>query len=366
MPENETPLVGVFGGPPPKEPGWLDRLLRRPRPDLAEQAIASVFDREGPQEVSESRISRILSQYNVTGEESVKAVTQKVFARALERFLQDDILTDTELAYLERLCRILDVGFDMVEGVKANLIHPRYKLAVTSAIKDGLLTPKESAFLEKLSTDLQVPSDIAKAISDSAKEDLTVQKLAEMVADQRISPTELADLSSLARNIGLDLEFGPELSAMLNRLALLWRIENGEIPEVLADINLQKAETCHFVAQADWHELRTITKRIDYAGPVAYIPIVKGFRYRIGSITPRRVASDELTHIDSGMLYITSKRVIFQGAKRNLALRLSSLIGAGAFSDGLMLEKATGRSPHFVVHGDSELAVVVLTSLLAR
>jgi hypothetical protein len=44
--------------------------------------------------------------------------------------------------------------------------------------------------------------------------------------------------------------------AQLTRFALLWRIENGDLPTVPVQLNLAKGEVCHFVCPATWHEYR--------------------------------------------------------------------------------------------------------------
>jgi len=93
---------------------------------------------------------------------------------------------------------------------------------------------------------------------------------------------------------------------------------------------------------------------------------MKGVRWRVGSFAPTRVTRDELALIDAGTLYITNKRVIFQGGKKNSAIRLVALIAFQPYSDGLVLEKASGRSPHLILDGDAEAAAAVLSGALAR
>ena len=94
--------------------------------------------------------------------------------------------------------------------------------------------------------------------------------------------------------------------------------------------------------------------------------VVRGVYYRIGASSPRRVTTEGLTTLDSGDLYITNKRVVFNGARRNLTLKLDTLLAFQAFSDGFALEKQSGKSPHFILRGDAELANVILGAALAR
>lgn len=131
------------------------------------------------------------------------------------------------------------------------------------------------------------------------------------MSDDRFSDAEKTALLELEGHLGIQADIGKYTWERLERMALLWRIENGQLPVYDVPLTLQRGEQCHFVSRASWHELRTRTVRVDYAGPTASIRICKGVRYRVGSITPRRITKEELTHIDDGTVYITSKRIIF-------------------------------------------------------
>jgi hypothetical protein len=110
-----------------------------------------------------------------------------------------------------------------------------------------------------------------------------------------------------------------------------------------------------------WHEMRTRTQRIDYEGFSANIRIVRGLRYRAGSVTLHRVTREVLTPIDTGSLSVTSKRLIFDGAHRNVALRHSSLLAVRVFSDGIEVEKASGRSPFFLFSDDTQMIAAIIS-----
>ena len=357
-----SPFAGTA---PPRERNWLERLLRLSRPQLAEQAIAALFAAESPLTVGESRITDILQRYRALGHRA-REVAGRIWSRALESFLADNALSDHELKYLDRLSRLLDVGYDDVESINAQLIHPRYQKAVADAVRDGVLSKEEREFLATLQAGLRLPQDLATKLSEGPKEKAAIARLSELVADRRLSPDEFKSIAQVETDLDLKFDSDPRVEAGFARYAELWRIENGQMPVVEAAIALQKSETCHFAALCEWWELRTRTTRVDYMGPTGSIRIAKGLRFRIGSIAPQRVTTDELTLIDEGTVYFTNKRVIFDGAKKNTAIRHSALIGMQAFSDALALEKATGRSPYlFIKDTDMERAAVILSTLIA-
>jgi hypothetical protein len=186
-----------------------------------------------------------------------------------------------------------------------------------------------------------------------------------IAADQRASTEELQALDDIGAALGVDIKLDKATSKTLTRYRWLWLIENGQPPAIPVDISLQKGEEAYFTTLARWAELRTKTVRINYSGLTASIRIAKGVRWRVGTIVPQRITQEQLTVLNSGILYITNKRVILRGKNKNMAVRLDALLGIRVFSDGIQLDKATGRSPVVLIDGDIETAAVLLTSLLA-
>ena len=59
------------------------------------------------------------------------------------------------------------------------------------------------------------------------------------------------------------------------------------------------------------------------------------------------------------------QRMIFDGALKNTTLRHSSVLGFQLFQDGIVVDKASGRSPHLMIEGDTETLAVILGAALA-
>ena len=171
----------------------------------------------------------------------------------------------------------------------------------------------------------------------------------------------------MQENFGVGVDVDQQTQEEMDRFAELWQIENGILPEIDVPIVLRPAERCHHLAACSWWELRTRTSRVSYHGPSASFRITKGVRYRVGSLALHRLTTEELVHIDSGIAYFTSQRILFEGATRNTSVNLASLTGFEPFADAIVLEKANGRKPHFVFsEGNLEYTCVVLSALLGR
>jgi hypothetical protein len=163
--------------------------------------------------------------------------------------------------------------------------------------------------------------------------------------------------------LGVKITHDASTLAMLERFRLFGQIEAGELPTVTPAILLQRAEACHFVANNIVHkEMRTITKRVNYSGVSASIKIMKGVRYRIGSIAPQRVTLDVLTVVDSGSLHLTNKRILVQGTRKNTSVSLTKVIHFTVYTDGLQIQKETGKDLYLTGDADWEVAGPAWTS----
>jgi hypothetical protein len=103
---------------------------------------------------------------------------------------------------------------------------------------------------------------------------------------------------------------------------------------------------------------------VKYSGVTSSVRIVKGLYWRSGSIATQRVTREELTGIDSGTLYVTNKRLVFDGQKRNTAIRYSSVIGIQVYRDAVEIEKSSGRNPYFMLD-DTEIPAAIISAALA-
>ncbi|MEO5800290.1 MAG: hypothetical protein ABIZ70_07245 [Gemmatimonadales bacterium] len=151
-------------------------------------------------------------------------------------------------------------------------------------------------------------------------------------------------------------------SAFLARVtsAQEWINSTEEIPPVNpGGVVMQKGEVCYYVGEARWSELRTRTDRVTYSGPVASIKIAKGLRYRIGSATVQAHKVTELRQIDQGMLYITSKRLFFEGAEKNTTIAYKAISQLKVFNGGFEVEKQAGKSPVLHLSHDAERAAAI-------
>ena len=346
-------------------PSFIDRVFRRQRPDLAAIALENVLADAQPTAISINAVNSIAQRYHLTPSARDR-VSSGLFAKAYRAVIADDVISDDEVTYLLALRRLLNIGEDTVIALERETILPRYQRAVSDAIADGKVTTDERAQLNRLAEGLRLSPAIREQIYREPATAMLKAALNERLADRRLSPDEFRTFAALASNIGVQPSFDAATERLMHRYALFWRIEHGDIPAIDAPIQLQRGELCHFQSGAQWLEHRKQTSTVGYSSSGVSVRVMRGVYYHVGASRPQRVTTEGLAVIETGTVYFTNKRVVFSGQIRNFSLRLNSLLAFRVYADGVVLEKATGKHPHLILDGDSELAAVVLGSLLGQ
>lgn len=127
----------------------------------------------------------------------------------------------------------------------------------------------------------------------------------------------------------------------------LWNLSQGNFSDQWVDVRLQSGERCAYQFFARLYETRTVTRRIQYAGPTASIRIIKGVRFRLGDLAVNRVTKDVLKELDFGILYLTTKRLLFDGERKSTSIPLKRIINFQCYDDALVIEKDGGKDQVF-------------------
>jgi hypothetical protein len=352
----------------PRPRSWVGRLLRVRHPNAVRVELQNLLAARPLPDLTRTEVDAILTRHRVDLTRR-REVMLRLWRQALREFLRDDSLSDKEVAYLSGLRHLFALTDRDVERAHIALAEPRYAEAFSEAVADEKLTPEELARLEKLATALRLPERARRKAQEVPIQEIVDRVLARVIADRRLSPAEEQALRDLQKNLGIpELRFGPATQAALDKYALLWRIENGELPLIPgpAPMPLQEGEVCHLAGRSFWHELRNYTVRTERPSVTASVKVPRGLTYRVDGAAPKRVSRDGLAPVDWGSLYVTSRRLVFIGQKTRETIRFNELLGIEVFADAIVLEKTSGRRPHLFLEGDVEVIAAVLTEVMAH
>lgn len=345
-------------------PSWFQALLGRQPRENATILINNLMAHRSVRKIPVLEVADIFRAHGVNLQRHLRSERLDLYRKYLKHCLQDHHLSDVDLDDLHHLRELLALEPEEAERVHDAAAGEVLRGAYDALAEQDQVHQEQVDFLVKLQSDLRIPDRLAESIL-SEKRTLHIQGRASQIAqDGRISPQEWEDLESLARVLHVSLDMAEKDRLLFNRMKMLWLLENGEMPEVASDLFLKRGETCHFMGPADWLESRTITQRVNYSGLGYRVRIMKGLYWQGGSMGLQRITSEEIVAIDSGTLYVTNKRILFNGVHKNMNLPLGRVIDLVPYSDAVGIEKDRGRSPIFRVEQDAEILAVVLGRVL--
>jgi Chloroplast envelope transporter len=334
----------------PRE-GLLARTFGRPPKEHAHMAIQNLLASTAIKDLQDDSILEILEHYRLDFEEA-RPKLKEIYGTVLRHFARDLELVDEEMADLRRLRILFGLNESDVSEIERRVLDPHYESTLREMLSDRRLSPEERGRLETLAKSLRLPASISERIQTETMTELVQRTLESAIADRRLSPEEDAELRAIADNLRANLKPADEATTRaLDYFRLLWRLEQGDLPQSNAPIQLRKGEVCHLESTAGHSEFRSVTRSIRYGGPVARVRIMKGLYYRVGQVNVQRIAEDVLTQIDVGSLYLTNKRLIFNGSKKNTTIPLAKIINFEVYADGLKIEKETGKDQFFQLGG---------------
>ena len=134
------------------------------------------------------------------------------------------------------------------------------------------------------------------------------------------------------------------------------RLEQIDEPHVMT----KKGETVHLEMVAAL--MKEVALREFRGGSQGVsIPIMKGVRYRTSSFRGHSVVvGTELQVADSGVLAVTSTRIVFLGQRKTLEIPYPKLVGVEVFKDGIRLSASNRQNaPLFRVESGDVVAATV-------
>lgn len=345
------------------QPSFIQRITKKLPVENALIEINNLLSKHHIKEIKTGDIDAISDKYRVDLHSEFADRLKDLYSAYLEECLSDHPISDQkldELNYLKNLLHLQDYEVELIHNKLGGEI---YKTNYNEVIIDGKIHGPEIASLGKLKNNLRLPDGIAEKITENCRKQFVRKQFDKIVDHGRVSPKEWEEFTTLAKNLEVNVTLDDEVKGWIEKLKLCWQAENGVIPVITAPIDLSSSEDCHFNSRAEWKVNRSVTRKINYGGTAARLRIVKGINYTAGSIGINKVESEELTLIDTGQLYVTNKRIIFMGARKNINIKVSQILSITPYEDGVGIDNASGKNPVIMV-SDADLLAMILSRLI--
>jgi len=343
----------------------LARLVGHRPKENAIREIHNLVAERPLESITAADVENLLSQYELPRHRAQEGL-KEIYRQALEFRVSDLHLSDAEIGELRRLRYILGLEDADAKAFEVGLLRVHYRKELKKALDDGHLSDDEKSKLEAMAVNFGLPDGVRAEVYKEEVLNVIQQAFSAACADKRLTAEEERRLAAMSENLGVNITHDADTRRKVDRFRLLAKIENGQLPTVAADINLQRGETCHAQFACSLYEMRTVTKAVAYHGPSGRIRIMKGLSWRYGYVNVNRVTTEQLKLLDPGTLYITNKRLLFNGRTKNFALPLKRLLHFTLYSDAIQIEKDSGRDQFFKGEGDTELLGAILEACLRQ
>ena len=153
-------------------------------------------------------------------------------------------------------------------------------------------------------------------------------------------------------------------------LNYLWKINNDMLPQLdWSNVGIipKKGEMLHYLDRAVLREMKSKTTRINYGGLTGSIKIVKGVRYRWGSMNVDTQKTNYIDNVANGIFFISNKRVGFVSQTKNFSLPIPKIMSVTLEpSIGLLLFKENKDKPYMMALNSYETPCVLLSHLVSE
>lgn len=230
-------------------------------------------------------------------------------------------------------------------------------------LSDNKLSDNEKNELKEISEQYGLSEGELKDVQGKAL-NITYSALSN---DRRITEEEKDILQELINYFNLekkDIKWDHKTFSKFYTLAL---IDKGVLPEIKdhdLDVFFKENEKLHWACAATLKKVHKVTERVNYRGLGGSIKIMKGVRYRMGSLNVSTGTKESLANEDIGSFWITSTRIGFKGKIKNFTIHYSKILSFELNSNGLMIMKEGKETPYIVGLDDYEVPCAMLSFIL--
>ncbi len=353
-------MAAPFVTQPAAEPNRVQRWLgREPKKNVVVEIRNLLARAPRVSGVRETDIRAVSETYDVDPCRTFPAELEAMYGEFLSHCLNDKVLSDEELSDLRHLKRLFGLPDVAVERVHERVVGEVYQEGVAEAVADDRLSADERSFLARVRTELLLADHVRGRITPRPSRPKLEAALGFAPVDEPLSDEEKTELEALAHSFGAELDPDGVSQTTLDRWRRYWLLENADLPQAPAGIELHPGEICYARRQVYWYDLRAPSDRDRYGGATAWMAVAAGLSLTAPSALPRPTEDKGMRMTDSGWVFLTNRRLALMGRNENVELPLSKVRHFLPWSNGI--EVQTGRRRGAFLEFDADVDLFALT-----
>jgi hypothetical protein len=353
-----------FGKKELKRRTLLQRITGQHPVDNLTTEITNVLAEKPVLDITSQELEYIAEKYNTTlFRENMMAKT--LYEQYLRYALADNLLTDSEIKNLTHLKYVLLLSDAQLVDVHENF----YNEHARGVISDGVVSEEERDFLTKLKKALYISDDIAQKLYDLNATAMMDQIITQKVGDKMLSPNEEEEVMAVAHSLGIDLQKDLLNRVKLEKYRLYWKIQNeNSMPTVEATLPMLQLETAHFKSYSNLYEYKQTPMQAGQTGTLKE-KVTSGLYWKSENLPIESLQGQDMTLLDSGKVYVTNARLIFEGTKQTLLVPLDQITDFVTFKNGIRFNRMFTNvdKPLFIeVFNNTDIFSIIFGKVLAN
>ncbi len=288
-----------------------------------------------------------------------------LYVRYFEWCLTDKKLTADERSELKKLKKLFLLNDKDAREAGEGIISNIYSEAVAQVLEDGVVTDEEKDFLSNLRNDLYLDEEIASGIMKRASENYLKNFLKGVLADERLTSEEEEQLFSLSENLNIELKIDAYTKGLLERYKIYWLIDNGDLPALEVDIDLEDDEICHFYLEdVRWYETDPGDADTPWNRITMRRKLNAAISNRFNNVDFLELTIDDYALTDAGKLYFTNKKIYFTGTSNFVLCEYENIRDFNLYRNGFEINLTSGAKYMFQFDENPDITGLLLNRLI--
>lgn len=230
-----------------------------------------------------------------------------------------------------------------------------YQQELERALADGILTEEEAQELETVREARDLTAQEVRMVAVS----LYRRALKDAISDARITEQEDETLQRLRGQLGLsDTDLAADVKQM-QRVRVFAGVERGELPRLDAPVDLADGEIAHWAVQARMADQLIVPGRKTTLHAIGF-EVSAATPFSVNGERSELATSAEILPVDIGLIVVTNRRTIFDGARKHLSVPHMKLRMIDLFRDGVALDETDPAQTSYFLVPDPELTAAIL------